>query len=397
MKKLTKYMGVCILFCLLASLFMAHKERRVELHEINRVGEQSKMVTFEIDGKEYPILLPLTKPKRTQQESMKLMNRAIKLIKEDQCYLGKNQKANAVTSKLKLEEYYLKGQVQCIWSTNPSGYVNEDGSIQQLRLWSEKKEEQRIELTIRLICDSVEKVLKEQIVIRKVAAQSEEELVSYVNNWIAKTQLDAPTKSRIPLPDEIQGKKVSWKTAESKTMGILLLLGAIACVALVWSDRRSKAQELNKQRERYQTQFPGFVQELSVLLTAGMSVRRCFSLIGETMCKQRKQEFLGKQLLEMVQSIQKGENEIKVYQNFSQKVDVTEYRRLMSLIIQNICKGTYQMSERLGQIAQESYVEQLRQVKIRGEKVSTKLLIPMGILLVMILLVVIVPALFMKI
>ena len=55
------------------------------------------------------------------------------------------------------------------------------------------------------------------------------------------------------------------------------------------------------------------------------------------------------------------------------------------------------MSERLGQIAQESYVEQLRQVKIRGEKVSTKLLIPMGILLVMILLVVIVPALFMKI
>ena len=101
--------------------------------------------------------------------------------------------------------------------------------------------------------------------------------------------------------------------------------------------------------------------------------------------------------MEMVQSIQKGENEIRVYQNFSQKVDVMEYRRLMSLIIQNICKGTYQMSERLGQIAQESYVEQLRQVKIKGEKVSTKLLIPMGILLIMILLVVIVPALFMKI
>lgn len=397
MKKLTKYMGVCLIFCVLASLMVAHKERRLQLHEISRVGAQSEMVTFEIDGKEYPILLPLTKPKRTQQEAMELLNRTIKLIKEEQCYLGNNKHSTAVTTKLKLEEYYLKGQVQCIWSSEPSGYVNEDGSIQQLRLWTEKKKEQEIELTFRLICDSVEKVVKEQIVIQKVAAQSDEELVSYVNNLVMKTQLDAPTKSKIQLPDEIQGKKVSWKTAESKSAWILVLLGIIACVALVWSDRRTKIQEVNKKKERYQTQFPGFVQELSVLLSAGMSVRRCFSLIGETMCKQKQQEFLGKQLLEMVQSIQKGENEIRVYQNFSQKVDVMEYRRLVSLIIQNICKGTYQMSERLGQIAQESYVEQLRQVKIKGEKVSTKLLIPMGILLIMILLVVIVPALFMKI
>ena len=52
MKKLTKYMGACLIFCVLASLMVAHKERRLQLHEISRVGAQSEMVTFEIDGKD---------------------------------------------------------------------------------------------------------------------------------------------------------------------------------------------------------------------------------------------------------------------------------------------------------------------------------------------------------
>lgn len=397
MKKIHKYMGACLIFCILGALFMAYKERTIQLHEIDRVDDRSKTVIFQVGGKDYPISLPLTKPKRTQEEAIELIAKTERLIIKEQCFLGKNSNATAVTTKLQFEETYFKGQVQCTWSSSPVGYVNEDGSINQLRLWSEGQEEQKIILTIRFVCNSVEKVIQEPIVIRKKSAQSEEEMITYVNSWIEKKQLEEPDSSRIRLPDKIQGKKVQWKSAKSKNAWILFLLGIIACIALALSDQRTRMNKDQKMKEQYQEYFPGFVQELSVLLSAGMSVRGCFSLIGESMCKQQKQQFLGIQILEMVQSIQKGENEIRVYQNFSQKVDVMEYRRLMSLIIQNICKGTYQMSERLGQIAQESYVEQLRQVKMRGEKVSTKLLIPMGIILVMILLVVIVPALFMKI
>ena len=397
MKKIHKYMGACLIFCVLGALLLAYKERSIKLYEIDREGERSKTVIVQVDGQDYPVTLPLTKPKRTQKEAMDLLAKTEHLIIKEQCFLGKNKTATAVTSNLQFEETYMKGQVQCTWSSSPSGYVSEDGSIQQLRLWSEDLEEQKVDLTIRLTCDSVEKMICESIVIRKVVAQSEEEMATFVNSWIKNRQLEAPSNSQIKLPDEIQGKKVQWKSANNRNAWVLILLGIIACIGLVLSDQRTRTRKNQKIKEQYQAHFPGFVQELSVLLSAGMSVRGCFSLIGETMCKQQKQYFLGVQILEMVQSIQKGENEIRVYQNFSQKVDIMEYRRLMSLIIQNICKGTYQMSERLGQIAQESYVEQLRQVKIRGEKVSTKLLLPMGLLLVMILLVVIVPALFMKI
>lgn len=52
------------------------------------------------------------------------------------------------------------------------------------------------------------------------------------------------------------------------------------------------------------------------------------------------------------------------------------------------------MSEMLNLMAREAYGEQLRQVRIQGEKVSARLLVPMVVLLCLVLVMVITPAIF---
>ena len=390
-------MVVCMFFCIVAAWISRNNEKSRYLDELMRDVNHTETVLLQIDGKEYPVEIVTSKIKKTQTEAIHLLEEVEKQIKKEECYLGHNKKKDQITGKLNLQEEYLQRQVQCTWSTSPSGYIAEDGFVQQFRLWNENKVSQRVILTARLTCEGIEKVISEQITVQKAQMSSSEEVVSFVNEWIKNQQLKEPTAKKIKLPNELQEKQVHWKTITDKKSWIFLILGVAACVTMFLGERQTKIKEEMKRKERYQALFPPLVQELSVLLSAGMSVRGCFSKIGEAMCKQKKQQFLGIQLVEMVQSIQKGENEIQVYQRFANKIDVGEYRRLINLIIQNICKGTFQMSERLAQMAQDSYVEQLRQVKIRGEKVSTKLLIPMGILLIMILLMVIMPALAMKI
>lgn len=395
-KRIVAMMG-CLLFCLIGGIISNRQQKTIELQSLNRTKEKQETIIAHINGKEYAVSPILLNPTLSQEEAMFQIEQAADDILMNHCYLGNNKKKEEITSALILKEYLQKNHVQCIWYTSPSGYIQEDGKINQLRLWTEKKQSQSIQLKVRLECEGVEKTISDQIVVKKAPFASESEAEEYIKSLILQNQKEDSEKGTVLLPKEIQGNKVVWTKKKNQNQWIFFFLGVVSCIAVMMGDRKAKTKEGERRQYQYRMQFAGLIQELAVFLLAGMSVKSSFQRIGEAMCKQKKQEFLGIQLLEMVEKIQKGENEIQAYQKFAADVDVSEYRRLMSLIVQNICKGTYQIGERMSQMAQESYDEQLRQLKIKGEKVSTKLLLPMGILLIMILLLVMIPALFMNI
>ena len=60
------------------------------------------------------------------------------------------------------------------------------------------------------------------------------------------------------------------------------------------------------------------------------------------------------------------------------------YRSLAVLLTQNLKKGSKGLLELLKQESQEAFEERRRQAKTTGEKASTKLLLPMGMMLAVI-------------
>ena len=89
-----------------------------------------------------------------------------------------------------------------------------------------------------------------------------------------------------------------------------------------------------------------------------------------------------------------GKNTRNAYEDFGRRCLHPAYKKMMLLFEQNMRKGNEYLLEQLEREERNVYETRLRKIKSAGETASTKLLIPMGGLLGMVLIVLVVPAFF---
>ena len=87
-----------------------------------------------------------------------------------------------------------------------------------------------------------------------------------------------------------------------------------------------------------------------------------------------------------------GEPQEKVFDIFSRKMAMKSYSKLMTLFLQNLTKGSKNMLDILKTEEQIAFANRCEQAKRMGEEADTKLLLPMGVMLLNILLLLMVPA-----
>lgn len=90
--------------------------------------------------------------------------------------------------------------------------------------------------------------------------------------------------------------------------------------------------------------------------------------------------------------IKDGMSERQAYEQFGERVGVSEYRKLASLLAQNLRKGTAGLSQILEEESIDAYSRQESIVKKKGEEMSTKLLLPMMLMLGLVIVIIVIPA-----
>ena len=391
----------CCLLCLLAAGMTHREEKKEAITAISReegIMVQKEKLRVKVGDKEYPMDLQVNPKELTQAQKMDLLEKAKDKIEKQNIFLGKNPTVNEISRSLYFPEFLMDGRVSCQWKSEPEGWIDFDGKIlypnEQLESRNGVKSfnRQKVILIVQLECEQVKTMVEKEVTLIPFVAMNQTEIKEQLQQLYTNNELAHKTDSEIHLPESIEGKPVQWNRRKEKKSGYFLLLGFLASLAILIAGKEKTKNEIRKRREKYEKQLPCFIQEMAVFLGTGMSVKGSFAKVSEAMLRQKEQKFLGIEIKEMLDRIKEGENELKAYQDFAEQTAVPEYRRFMALIIQNIRKGTYQMSEMLNLMARESYAEQLRQVRIQGEKVSTRLLIPMVVLLCLILVMVITPA-----
>ena len=89
--------------------------------------------------------------------------------------------------------------------------------------------------------------------------------------------------------------------------------------------------------------------------------------------------------------MKEGESESFAYEDFGKRIGLRSYMKLSSLITQNLRMGTGGMGKILDQEMREAFEDRKAYAKTRGEEASTKLLIPMLMLMGIVMLIVMVP------
>jgi tight adherence protein C len=164
----------------------------------------------------------------------------------------------------------------------------------------------------------------------------------------------------------------------------VLVLGAI----IYFSDNELK-EKVKKRRLSIQLDFPDFINKLTLLINAGMTVPKAWEKI---VSDNKKDTVLYEELGGVLADIRAGKSEIGAYEDFDKRCRIPEITKFISVILQNMKKGNNEMVSILRLQATECWEMRKNAAKRLGEEASTKMLFPAMIMFLAVLLVVAVPA-----
>ena len=166
----------------------------------------------------------------------------------------------------------------------------------------------------------------------------------------------------------------------------LLFMGLIVGGLLILYLDLALFDKLTARRQEILLDLPQVLSKLTLLVNSGMVLRDAWkrvSITGERVLYQEMQNTN----LEM----ENGVAEIDAYRNFAERCHVKEIRKFTSLIIQNLNKGNEELAYFMKDLSDEMWEVKKSQVKQKGEKANTQLLLPMMLILIGILIMVMVP------
>ena len=170
--------------------------------------------------------------------------------------------------------------------------------------------------------------------------------------------------------------------------GVFSLIVLFVAVFITDSELNEK---IKKRRTSMQLDFPDFLNKLILLINAGMTVTRAWEKI---VSENKRDSILYEELSIAIADIRSGKSELSAYEDFAKRCRIPEITKFVSVVLQNMKKGSTEMVSILRLQASECWEMRKRTAKRLGEESSTKLLFPMMIMFVAILIIVAMPAIF---
>lgn len=195
------------------------------------------------------------------------------------------------------------------------------------------------------------------------------------------------------LPDEFEGKPLSWEFVRPAYGPWIAFLTVIGCVVLSAAFENDLNREGEKRREEMLLSYPSFLTRLTLLAGTGMPIRMAFVRMAKEAAKKEAAPVY-EEVLRTCREMESGVTELQAYENFGKRCRLPQYKKCASLLSQNVRKGTGGLLEALNQEAVNAFEERKALARKRGEEAQTKMLIPMLMMLVVVMILIMVPACF---
>jgi tight adherence protein C len=169
-------------------------------------------------------------------------------------------------------------------------------------------------------------------------------------------------------------------------VGVFAVLFA---AGILYFTEKELNEKIKKRRMQMQMDFPDFLNKLTLLINAGLTVSRAWEKI---VLDNTKDTPLYNELALTLSEIRGGLPELQAYINFSKRCRTPEINKFVGVIEQNLRKGGSETAATLKYQAKECWELRKNAAKRLGEEAGTKMLLPMMIMFLAILLIVATPA-----
>lgn len=196
------------------------------------------------------------------------------------------------------------------------------------------------------------------------------------------------TQGRVIIIGGLSGVSIT----RGKAFFLLTALGA-----LLVARKRSAFQRACKERDQQlRMDYPQIVSKLTILFLAGLTIREAWEKIVMAYIQRREQEkkkrYAYEEMLLAYRELQGGMSEGEVYNRFGRRCRLSCYMKLSALLVQNLKKGNKGLAQLLAYEGVQALEERKNLAKKLGEEASTKMLLPMILMLFLVIVILIVPA-----
>lgn len=370
-----------------------------------RLAEGAHLIRNEWGAGDYQINLVANTEEWSKEFSFLVEERALtreeKEQRKDQLKIllpeiikGENQDLYHVTENLNFVTHVSGYPFGLAWKSDNTKRVETNGKVNREGIRTEG-EWVTIHAMINDSQQNESETVTYQIYILQEILDEKDIFFKILDERLLKEDEKTAEETKIQLPQEINGKIVSWKEEkEDNSIYVLLifLLGSILAGKGMDYDLRRNLQKRSKQLER---EYAGFVNKLRLYLSAGLTVRNAFMRITKEYEKNRrngKKHYLYEELKISCSQLENGMAEEQVYFDFGQRCGEMRFRRLSSLLGVQLTKGNDQLLENLAKEADNAIEDQRNQARKVGEEAGTKLLFPMMLMLLLVMFFILLPA-----
>lgn len=179
-------------------------------------------------------------------------------------------------------------------------------------------------------------------------------------------------------------------TIQGNSDGMLLTAAAgAAFIAVPFLVDSSLNGEIQKRRLSIQMEFPEFINKLTLLVNAGMTISKAWEKIIH---ENKREHVLYEEMRYALAEIKAGKPEGIAYEEFARRCHVKEVTKFVSVIVMNLKRGGSEVVPVLREQGRECWEMRKNAAKEMGEQAGTKILIPMMIMFLGIVLIVVTPA-----
>lgn len=196
------------------------------------------------------------------------------------------------------------------------------------------------------------------------------------------------------LPSDWEGKQLEWKKEGDSSGTLLSALSLFAAMVILVRKAREKQEAWKKRSEQLLMDYPGLVMKFTLLVQAGMTVRKAFQKIALDYKKRPTQESRPayEEIAAACFEMDSGVSETEAYRRFGERCGQIQYKTFSMLLVQNLQKGSRRLSEMLERESMEAWDERKRKARVMGETAATKLLFPMILMLAVVMAIIMIPA-----
>lgn len=353
-------------------------------------GEKVTEYEVEIDGEKESVQIEVEEQEYSSEGIKKVFQEVVEKL--DEVVLGDNEHFDRVEKDLHLVKRLEGYPVQIQWQLDSYSVMNLYGEIQEEHLVPEGT---LVELRGTISYKEEQAIYVQHARIYPLTRKGMDKLVYEIEQEVKRLEEDSRQEEGFVLPQEIDGKSLTWSEKRESRWYYVLLLGFFLSVYMVYREHEKLRQERVQRREDLLRAYPGMISKFTMLLSTGTTVRNAWEKIVHNYSENK--DVLGVQTVyeEMAMTLremQGGVSEVEAYERFGKRCGNTTYVKFGTLLSQNLRKGSKGLSDVMRMEAIQAFEDRKSRAKRLGEEAGTKLLMPMIGMLAVVFIMVMVPA-----